>query len=401
MKRIYLDYAATTPIDPQVVQAMLPFLKQMFGNPSTLYSDGQLVNAAIKQARTRAAKIINSQAEEIIFCGSGTESDNLAILGVARFYRNKGQHVITTNIEHHAVLHTVEHLKKKDFAIDFVPVKSNGIVDPADILRKIKKETTLISVMYVNNEIGTIQPLRAIAKKIKEWKKRNNRSSNEPPFFHTDACQAAGYLDLDVQKLGVDLLTLNGSKIYGPKGMGMLYLKKGIQLEPLMFGGGQERKLRPGTENTAGIIGFATALELVQKKRAKEGQRLKKLRDYFIKELIRRIPKVIINGDPVKRSPNNVNISILDIEGEAVLLHLDKLGIEASSGSACDSENLEPSHVILALGRPYEYAHGSLRFTMGQWTSKKDIDYVLKILPPIVKKLRSISPLDIKPKLYL
>ena len=306
-------------------------------------------------------------------------------------------HIITSLIEHHAVLNSLQHLQKKEnFSITLAPVKKNGIVGAEEIVKNIKPETILISVMYANNEIGTIQPIRQIAKLIKKWKADNNRGPLEPPFFHTDACQAAGYLDLDVKKLGVDLMTLNGSKIYGPKGVGMLYLRRGLNLEPIVFGGGQEKGLRSGTENLAGIVGFAKALDLAQKNRKKETARLLALRDYFFKRILKNISKTFINGDLINRLPNNINVSILDIEGEAVLLYLDEAGISASTGSACDSSRLEPSHVILALGRPYEYAHGSLRFTLGKQTVKEEIDYTVRALKETVEKLRQISPLNIQ-----
>jgi len=399
IKRVYLDHAATTPMTKEVLKAMAHYFYEVSGNPSALHFAGRRAKEALDLSRQRAAKIINSQPEEIFFTGSGTESDNLAILGIARFNKVKGNHLVTTNIEHHAVLHPFERLAdRENFKATVVPVEENGLVSPKKILAAIKPETTLISVMYANNEIGTIQPIKEIARLIKKWKAANNRGTQEPPFFHTDACQAAGYLDLDVKKLGVDLMTLNGSKIYGPKGVGLLYVRRGINLEPIVFGGGQEKGLRSGTENLAGIAGFAQALESAQEYRLSESSRLIKLRNYFFQQIIKNIDKSFINGDLKNRLPNNVNVSILDIEGEAALLYLDEAGISASTGSACDSSRLEPSHVILALGRPYEYAHGSLRFTMGKATTKAEIDYTVKTLARVVKKLRKISPLNIKPE---
>ncbi|OGF23883.1 hypothetical protein A3H66_01220 [Candidatus Falkowbacteria bacterium RIFCSPLOWO2_02_FULL_45_21] len=397
MKRIYLDHAATTATDKEVLKAMLPYFSQVSGNPSALHFDGRQAKEALDSARQRMAKIINAEANEIIFCSSGSESDNLAILGAARLYKNKGNHLVSTSIEHHAVLNPLEHLEKKEgFRVSVLAVESNGIINLERILASLGPETILISVMYANNEIGAIQPIKGIAELIKKWKEKNNRGSIEPPFLHTDACQAAGYLDLDVKRLGVDLMTLNGSKIYGPKGVGMLYVRRGIGLQPIVHGGGQERGLRSGTENLAGIVGFAKALELAQKQRKEESARLRALRDYFFEQILKNIPKTFINGDLKNRLPNNVNVSILDIEGEAALLYLDDQGISASTGSACDSSRLEPSHVILALGRPYEYAHGSLRFTTGKETTKKEIDYAVKALKEIVEKLRKISPLNIQ-----
>ncbi|MDO8668059.1 MAG: cysteine desulfurase family protein [bacterium] len=395
--RVYLDNAATTPTAKEVLKAMTPYFFDVLGNPSALHFDGRRAKGALGLARQQVAKIINAESAEIIFCGSGTESDNLAILGAARLYKPKGAHLLTTNIEHHAVLHSVERLENKEgFKVSILGVEENGIINSKKIFANISPETILISVMYANNEIGTIQPIKKIGGLIKKWKQKNNRGPTEPPFFHTDACQAAGYLDLDVKKLGVDLMTLNGSKIYGPKGVGVLYVRRGISLEPLIFGGGQERGLRSGTENLAGIVGFAKALELAQKNRKKEISRLTILRDYFFKQILKNIPKTFINGDLKNRLPNNVNVSILDIEGEAMLLYLDEAGVSASTGSACDSSRLEPSHVILALGRPYEYAHGSLRFTLGKQTTKKEIDYTVKELKRVTEKLRKISPLNFK-----
>lgn len=398
ISKVYLDNAATTFTKKEVLEEMLPYFFTVAGNPSALHFEGREAKNALGLARQRTGKIINADSGEIIFCGSGTESDNLAILGLARFYKSKGNHLISTNIEHHAVLNPLEHLERKEsFEVSILEVEKNGIINPEKILNNIKPETILISVMYANNEIGTIQPIKEIAGLIKKWKEKNNRSPVEPPFFHTDACQGAGYLDLDVKKLGVDLMTLNGSKIYGPKGTGMLYLKRGINLEAIVFGGGQEGGLRSGTENLAGIMGFTKALELAQKNRKIESARLVLLRNYFFKQILKNIPKTFINGDLKSRLSNNINVSILDIEGEAVLLYLDNMGISASTGSACDSSRLEPSHVILALGWPYEYAHGSLRFTMGRLTTKKEIDYTVRALKEIVEKLRRISPLNIKP----
>ena len=391
---VYLDNAAATATDPEVLKAMLPYFGDVFGNPSALHQDGRVAKNALFEARKKVAKILNADAGEIIFCGSGTESDNLAILGVSRFYKNKGNHLISTNIEHHAVLNSLERLQKKEnFSVTLAPVKKNGIISAEEILKNINKGTILISVMHANNEIGTIQPIKEISEIIKKWKKDNMRSVNDPPFFHTDACQAAGYLDLDVKKLGVDLMTLNGSKIYGPKGVGVLYIRRGVQMEPIIFGGGQERNLRSGTENLAGVVGFAKALEMVQKNKNKENARLEKLQKYFFQQVLNTIPSVVINGDLKNRLPGNVNVSILGIEGEAMLLYLDERGISASTGSACDSSRLEPSHVILALGQSYEYAHGSLRFSMGKHTTKMEIDYTVKALKEVVEKLRKISPL--------
>ena len=398
-------------MDPRVKAAMEPFLGESFGNPSAIYAAGRRAKEAIAEAREIIARALGSRAEEVIFTGSGTESDNMAVLGIARAYARfcpefivgrKAElggtrgHVITSAIEHHAVLNPVQHLQKEGFTTTVLPVDEYGRVTPVAVAGALTPETLLVSIMYANNEIGTIEPIAAIGKAIREWKKAQGRGVNDPPFFHTDACQAAGYLDVSVQNLGVDLLTVNGSKIYGPKGTGALYVRRGIKIEPLVFGGGQEQRLRSGTENVAGIVGFAEALRLVHEEREAECARLTPLRDKLIAGIIRDVPKVVLNGHPTERLPNNANLSLLDIEGEAVLLYLDEYGISAATGSACDSASLEPSHVILALGRPYEYAHASTRFTLGRKTSREDIDYVLETLPGIVQKLRSISPVHIE-----
>ena len=429
MSKIYLDNAATTPTDARVLIAMEPYYNKIYGNAGSLHSAGRESKTAILQARKSIAKILNCKPEEIVFTGSGTESDNLAILGTARACQqalrsankvilqlppSQGSmgdpslqktsftsldllpHIITSNIEHHAVLYPCEQLEKEGFKVTYSRVDSDGILILDSFKKTITDETILISIMYANNEIGTIQPIEEIGKIIKEIKTdRIKRNISTPIYFHTDACQAAGYLELDVQKMGVDLLTLNGSKIYGPKGTGVLYVKAGTKIDPIVFGGGQENGKRSGTENISGIIGLAKALEISQGKRRQESEKETKLRDYFIKQINKNISKVVLNGSAVKRLPNNINISILDIEGEAMLLWLDKYGIFCSTGSACDSQSLEPSHVILALGRPYEYANGNLRFTLGRSTTKKDLDYVLKVLPKIVEDLRRISPVNV------
>ncbi len=380
---IYLDHAATTPTDPSVKKAMDPYFCDEFGNPSGFYELGLQAQEALEGARADTAKVLGCSSREIVFCGSGTESDNLAILGAARAH-GKG-HVITSAIEHHAVLDTVEQLEKEGFSTTVLPVGRDGLVDSKKLEKAIQKDTVLVSIMYANNEIGTVQPIKKLAKICR----------NKGVLFHTDACQAGCYLDLDVKKLGVDMMTLNGSKIYGPKGVGCLYVRSGIKLEPLVYGGGQERGLRSGTENVPGIVGFAKALEIAQKKRAKESVRLEKLRDKLIKGLTSRIDKCFLNGDSGKRLPNNVNVTILDVEGEAIGLFLNELGVYASTGSACTSKSLDPSHVITALGLPYEAAHGSMRFTLGRATKAADIDFVFKIMPKIVEILRKISPLDL------
>ena len=397
MQNIYLDNASTTPTDSRVVKAMAPYFNKIYGNAGSLHKAGRESNKIIAQARKTIATILNCRAEEIIFTGSGTESDNLAILGAARANKKFGNHIVTSNIEHHAVLYPCEQLEKEDFKVIFSKVDENGLLNLDFFKNAINDDTILVSVMYANNEIGTIQPIEEIGNVVKNVRvDRLKRNIKTPIIFHTDACQAAGYLDLNVQKLGVDLLTLNGSKIYGPKGTGILYIKAGTKIDPIIFGGGQENGKRSGTENIAGIVGLAEALKISQKEKNIESEREIKLRDYFIKEISKKIDKVVLNGHSQKRLPNNINISILEIEGEAMLLWLDKYGIFVSTGSACDSQSLEPSHVILALGRPYEYANGNLRFTLGRKTTKKDLDYILKVLPKIVKDLRRISPVNVE-----
>ena len=400
MKRIYLDHAATTYLDPRVKKAMEPFWIKEFGNPSSIYQEGRTAKKAIEDSRKKIAELINARPEEIIFTAGGTESDNLAIFGVAMAARkltslktgNKGNlteaklsgglnHIITTKFEHHAVLNAYKELERHGFKVTYLDVGKEGIVDPHDVKKALKNETILVSIMFANNEIGTIQPIAEISKIVHE----------KNALFHTDACQAAGYLDLNINKLGVDLMTVNGSKIYGPKGIGFLYVKKGIKLQPILYGGEQERKMRPGTENVPAIVGLAKAFEISQKNKEKESKRIASLRDYFIKRLLKEIPKTFLNGHPTQRLPNNINISILGVEGESVVLYLDEAGISCSTGSACTSASLEPSHVIMALGKPHEYGHGSLRFTLGRRNTKKDIDYVIKVLLPIIKKLRAIS----------
>ncbi len=388
-----MDNAATTHLDPKVREAMEPYLGPRFGNPSSFHSMGKEADNAIEEARKSVASLLKCRAHEIVFCSGGTESDNMAILGVARANQKAGNHIVTSKIEHHAVLEPVEHLKKKEgFQVSYVGVDKDGIISPKDVEKALTKKTILVSVMMANNEIGTIQPIAEIGKIILKWRKKNN---SPYPLFHTDACQAAGALDLDVEKLHVDLLTLNGSKIYGPKGVGVLYIRKGTKLELITFGGAQEMNKRPGTQNVAGIVGLAKALEFGQVEREKENARLIKLRDYFIGELLK-IKGTKLNGHPEKRLPNNVNVSFLNIEGEAMILYFDAKGVYVSSGSACTSRTLDPSHVLMSTGVKREVAHTSVRFTLGKQTKKADLNYVLKVLPAIVKTLREISPTKFK-----
>lgn len=384
-RKVYLDNAAATPVDKKVANKMQPYFTEVFGNPSSIYTSAQKAKHALEKSRIKVAEIFECSPEEITFTSGGTESNNLAILGTARASEKKGKHIITSAIEHHSVLHPCEQLEKEGFEVTYIPVNKHGIIDPQEVKNAVRKDTILVTIMYANNEVGTIQPIAKIGRMCKK------RSIP----FHTDACQATGYLPINVNKLHLDLMTINGSKMNGPKGAGVLFLRKGTNIVPILFGGEQEKQLRPGTENVPAIVGLTEALAIAQKNREKESKRLIKLRDYMIEEITRTIPKIKLNGHAEKRLPNNVNISFLDIEGEALLLRLDMMGIEASSGSACTSGSLDPSHVILSLGVPYEIAHGSLRFTLGKSTTKKDIDYVLEKLPEIVKDLRSMSPVEL------
>ena len=390
MHKIYLDYAATTYVEPSVLRKMAPYFGGTFGNPSSLHTAGREARLAIERARSEVAVLLGADAGEIIFTGSGTESDNLAIIGAAMANKDWGKHIIVSKIEHPAVLEAAGNLEKNGFEITYVNVDSKGMVILSELKKALRKDTILVSILYANNEIGTIQPIRKISKIIKEFKKESAY-----PLFHTDACQVAGALDLNVKKLGVDLLTLNGSKIYGPKGVGCLYVSSCVKLEPLVVGGGQEKGLRAGTENVSSIVGFAEALKLADKNKHKESARLKKLRDYFFTSIKKSIPGITINGDAHCRLPNNINLSIGGVEGESVLLMLDNLGVYAATGSACSSKSLEPSHVLLAIGVSPERAHGSLRLTLGRKTTKADMEYVLKVLPKIVVKLREISALNV------
>lgn len=385
---VYMDHSATTYVLKEVKNEMDKYFDKEYANPGSVHSKGFKAKDALKKAREIFKKALNADStKEIIFTGSGTESVNLAIKGVAR--KNKGKHIITSKTEHHAVLNTCKDLEKHEgYEVTYLDVDKYGLVNPEDVKKAIRKDTVLITIMYVNNEIGTINPIKEIGSIAKQNK----------VYFHTDACQATCYLDLDVKKLNVDLMTLNSSKTYGPKGVGMLYVKKGTNISPMITGGGQEFGLRAGTENVPGIVGFAKALEITEKEKVKESKRLTELRDYMIKKILNEIPDTLLNGHPKKRLPNNVNVTFLNIEGESILLHLDVHKIYASTGSACTSNILEPSHVILALGLPHEAAHGSIRFSLGKVNNKTQVDYVIKHLKKIVKDLRSISPVELKLK---
>ncbi len=386
MRKVYLDHAATTPLHPEVYSLMCRFMKDTFGNPSSIHSYGQEARKWVEEARQQVAGLINADPNEICFTSGGTEADNLAILGTAAARRKKGNHIITSSIEHHAVLDTCKYLEKNGYEVTFLPVDGYGMVDPGDVKKAIRRDTILISIMHANNEIGTIEPIEEIGRIAREHE----------VVFHTDAVQTVGKIPVDVEALGVDLLTLSSHKIYGPKGVGALYKRKGVRLLPVMHGGGQERKLRSGTENTIGIVGFGKAAEIAARELEVEQERTKRLRDRLVKGVMEKIPEVRLNGHPEKRLPHNANFSFAYVEGESMLLSLDLKGIAASSGSACSSRALQPSHVLTAIGLPYELIHGSLRMTLGRANSEEDVDYVLEVLPEIVTRLRSFSPLGQK-----
>ena len=382
-KRVYLDYAATTPADPEVTRAMEPYLFEKYGNASSIHSFGQEAKKGIEDAREALASFLGAKPEEIVFTSGGTESDNFALEGVAFALQEKGNHIITSAIEHHAITETCKFLEKRGFKVTLVGVDKEGLVSPDDIRTAITDKTILISVMHANNEIGTIQPIAEIGKIAKE----------KGVYFHTDAVQTVGHIPVDVNDLNVNLLSLAAHKFYGPKGVGALYIRKGTRIETFLHGGDQERGRRASTYNTPGIVGLGKAIELCKEKMGKEAEFQITLRDRLIKEILSKISDTRLNGHPTQRLPNNANVSIKFIEGESILLSLDMLGIAASTGSACTSTSLEPSHVLLAIGLPHEIAHGSLRITLGRWTKEDDIDYLLEHLPKVVGKLRAMSPL--------
>ena len=383
MERIYLDYAATTPVHPDVLKAMLPYFTENFGNPSTLYTYGQDAKEAIEKARAGVAGLIGSKPEEIVFTSGGTEADNYALEGAVYANEKKGNHIITSAIEHHAVLETCKFLEKRGFSVTYLPVDGYGLVDSDAVKKAITPKTILVSVMHANNEVGTIEPVAEIGKITRE----------AGILLHTDAVQTAGHIPVDVNELGVDLLSMSAHKLYGPKGVGALYIRKGKGLVPFMHGGEQERRRRAGTENVSGIVGFGKAAEIAREEMPEEARRLTGLRDKLIAGLLKRIDDTRLNGHPVKRLPNNVNITIDFVEGESMCLNLDMEGICASTGSACSSGSLEASHVLLAMGLRHEQAHGSLRFTLGKWTTDDEIDKVITALSSAVAKLRAMSPL--------
>ncbi len=383
VRRVYLDHSATTPVDPEVAELMLAYYTTKFGNPSSIHSYGREAKKALEDARLQVANLIGAQPEEIVFTSGGTEADNMAILGAAYANKKKGNHIITSAIEHHAVLDTCLYLEKQGYKLTILPADEYGMVKVEDVEAALTPETILVSVMHANNEVGTIQPIAEIGKLLK----------GKGIIFHTDAVQSLGKIPVNVDELGVNLLTASAHKIYGPKGIGCLYIRKGTRIQPLVHGGGQERKRRSGTENEAGAIGFGKACELAGQRLEQDNGYIADMRDRLIKGIMERIPHVQLNGHPIQRMPNNVNVSVEFVEGESLLLSLDMKGIAASSGSACTSGSLDPSHVLLAMGICHEIAHGSLRFTLGRDNTQEDVDYVLEVLPGIVDRLRAMSPL--------
>jgi cysteine desulfurase len=370
-------------VDPEIVQAMVPYLHNHFGNPSSIYSIAREAREAVDSARGQVATALGAKPDEIFFTSGGTESDNWAIKGVAFANRKRGDHIITSKIEHHAVLHTCQYLEKQGFQVTYLPVDQYGLVDPGDLEQAITGKTTLVSIMYANNEIGTIEPVRELAAVTHE----------HGAYFHTDAVQAVGHIPISVENTGADLLSLSGHKFNGPKGTGALFIRKGVRIDNILHGGGQERNRRAGTENLAGIVGTGKALELATTGIEEKGARIRAMRDRLISSILGSIPHTRLNGHPTQRLPGNLNISFDFIEGESMLLLLDSFGICASTGSACTSGSLEPSHVLLATGLPAETAHGSLRLTLDTENTDEEVDYVLSTLPKVVGRLREMSPL--------
>ncbi|MBN2202809.1 MAG: cysteine desulfurase NifS [Candidatus Aenigmarchaeota archaeon] len=381
MKKIYLDYAATTPVDQRVLEEMKPYFNKDFGNTMSVHSSGRAAKSAIDDARERVAKLMGAKPLRIIFTGSATESNNTVLKGIAFANKDKGNHIITSKIEHDCVLNSARWLEKRGFKVTYLDVDKYGLVDPNDVEKAITDKTILVSIMHANNEIGTIEPIEEIGKICKRKK----------VYFHTDAAQSFGKIPIDVDKMNLDLVTVNAHKMYGPQGVGALYIREGVKIDPILHGGGHEFGLRSSTSNVPGIVGFGKAAELRMKEMKDEAKKLTKLRDRLIEGVLK-IENSRLNGHPTKRLPNNTNFSFSFIEGEALVLHLDMKGVDASTGSACSSKSLEPSHVLTAIGLKHDQAHGSLRLSLGKDTKDKDIDYVLEILPGIVKNLRMISP---------
>ena len=389
-KLIYMDYAATTPTRQEVVNTMLPYMTTNFGKPSSIYTLAQDARNAVDSARNTISKILGSRSSEIVFTSGGTESDNTAIKGVSFAMKHLGNHIITSMVEHHAVLHTCQQMEQFGFDVTYLPVDHNGQVRIEDLENSITENTILVSIMYANNEIGTIQPIKDMVRTVKN--KANELSKTI--VFHTDAVQAVGHVDIDVTELGVDMLSMSAHKFYGPRGVGALYVKRGTPFESLLAGGGQERQRRSGTENVPGIVGMAHALKLTHTDRKHESLRILRMRDRLVTELSNSVENLVFNGHPINRLDNNVSVSFRGVEGEPVLMGLDFAGICASSGSACSSASVEPSHVLLAIGRSAEEAQGTLRITLGRDNSEEDIDYLLDVLPNLVNKLRAMPSMS-------
>lgn len=386
MTTIYMDHGATTPMRSEVLDAMMPFLTESFGNPSSIYTLAQESRNVMEESRRLVAHAIGARSSEICFTSGGTESDNSAIKGVTMAMKNLGDHIITTSIEHHAVLHTCHQMEQFGFNVTYIPVDDNGIVSVDDVINAITNKTVLISIMLANNEIGTIQPVKEISEKVKQYAESTGRTI----VMHTDAVQAVGHIPVDVKDLGVDMLSMSAHKFYGPRGVGAMYIKRGTPFEPLIMGGGQERQRRSGTENVPGIVGLSKALELAIDDMELESARQITIRDHIFDYLESNVEDILINGDRNIRLPNNVNISFSGIEGESVLLALDLAGVSASSGSACSSASIEPSHVLLSIGRSAEQARGTIRITIGKSTTDDDVEYMLNLLPNIVMKLKDM-----------
>ena len=384
MREVYLDYSATTPVKEEVLREMLPYFTEKFGNPSSLYTKGLESKEAVDTARSQVAALIGAEAKEIYFTGCGSEADNWVVFGVADKLKHKGNHIITTKIEHHAMLHSCEFLEKKGFEVTYLDVEPDGTVKPENLEKDITDKTILISIMMVNNEVGTVEPIKecsAIAGK-------------HGILFHTDAVQALGNVPIDVKEMGIDLMSMSAHKIYGPKGIGALYMRKGLRISNYLHGGAQEMGRRAGTENLAGIVGFGKAAELSREHFAEHVAHCSQLRNYLVEKITAEIPDTFVNGTMEHRHPGNANITFKYIEGESILLMLDFKGIAVSTGSACSSKSLEPSHVLTAMGVPVEMVHGTVRFTVGDFTTKEDIDYVVECLKEIVAKLRELSPVS-------
>lgn len=391
MHTIYLDNAATTPVRDEVLSAMIPYLQGMYGNPSSIHHKGREAFDAVEKARDESARALRARATELIFTSGGTEANNLAIKGTAYTFRETKKHILVSAIEHSSILKATSALSTEGFEVEYIPVDTDGLVQTKEVLSRVRKDTALISLMYANNEIGTIQPIAEISKALRV----QLPNEKDRPLFHTDACQAPGQLPITPSELGVDLMTLNGGKVYGPKGAGLLYIRDGVSLTPLMHGGEQERSLRAGTENVAGIVGLSRALTLAMQEEKESAQRLTTLRDSFISSVMQLLPDTTLNGHPTQRLANNIHFSFPSIEGESLVLLLDTFGICSSTGSACNAHDLLPSHVLRAIQQKQELLHGSLRITLGRHTSEEDLAFTAVTLKECVARLRALSPLTL------